>query len=66
MVGETLEKGTSDLGRGMKEAEINLQLKFFPEEEGLLGGREEICNFKQPPADLPGSVAGLAHKLAKS
>lgn len=51
----------------MREAERNLQLKFFPEEEGYdLHGREVICNFKKPPADLPSCVMGLTHTLAKS
>lgn len=49
---------------GRTEAEINLQLKFFPvEEEG--GGGEEICNFKQLPTSpqLSGSHPQASPKL---
>jgi len=47
-------------GRRCTEAEINLQLKFFPvEEEG--GGGEEICNFKQLQTYPPCTDPGLTH-----
>lgn len=42
-----MEKKRGGAG-GCTEAEINLQLKFFPVEEEE-GGGEEICNFKQLP-----------------
>lgn len=32
--GEISEKGQREIGREIREAEINLQLKFSPEEEG--------------------------------
>lgn len=48
---------------GCTEAEINLQLKFFPvEEEGEVGKRFAILNSCRPPL----GCLGLAHKLAQS
>lgn len=51
-------------GQIFAEAEINLQLKFFPVEEG--GDGEEICNFKQLQTYPPCAPPGLTHWLAQS